>query len=42
MVNTHPGLLPDTKGYYGEQIQQYVLDNTALRRTNFACRIRRL
>ena len=27
MVNTHPGLLPDTKGFYGEQIQQYVLDN---------------
>jgi phosphoribosylglycinamide formyltransferase 1 len=26
MVNTHPGLLPDTKGFYGEQIQQYVLD----------------
>jgi phosphoribosylglycinamide formyltransferase-1 len=27
MVNTHPGLLPDTKGMYGEQIQQYVLDH---------------
>jgi phosphoribosylglycinamide formyltransferase-1 len=27
MVNTHPGLLPDTKGFYGEHIQQYVLDN---------------
>ncbi len=27
MVNTHPGLLPDTKAMYGEQIQQYVLDN---------------
>jgi phosphoribosylglycinamide formyltransferase-1 len=27
MVNTHPGLLPDTKGFYGENIQQYVLDN---------------
>lgn len=27
MVNTHPGLLPDTKGFYGEQIQQYVLDH---------------
>lgn len=26
MVNTHPGLLPDTKGFYGEQIQRYVLD----------------
>lgn len=26
MTNTHPGLLPDTKGFYGEQIQQYVLD----------------
>ena len=26
MVNTHPGLLPDTKAFYGEQIQQYVLD----------------
>jgi phosphoribosylglycinamide formyltransferase-1 len=27
MLNTHPGLLPDTKGFYGLQIQQYVLDN---------------
>lgn len=27
MVNTHPGLLPDTKGFYGENIQQYVLDH---------------
>lgn len=27
MVNTHPGLLPDTAGFYGEQIQQYVLDH---------------
>lgn len=27
MVNTHPGLLPDTKAFYGEQIQQYVLDH---------------
>ena len=27
MVNTHPGLLPDTKGYYGANIQKYVLDN---------------
>ncbi len=27
MVNTHPGLLPDTKGFYGQQIQQYVLDH---------------
>jgi phosphoribosylglycinamide formyltransferase 1 len=26
MVNTHPGLLPDTKGFYGQNIQQYVLD----------------
>lgn len=26
MVNTHPGLLPDTKGFYGENIQKYVLD----------------
>lgn len=27
MVNTHPGLLPDTKGFYGANIQQYVLDH---------------
>lgn len=27
MVNTHPGLLPQTEGMYGDQIQQYVLDN---------------
>jgi len=27
MLNTHPGLLPDTKGFYGESIQQYVLDH---------------
>lgn len=27
MVNTHPGLLPDTKGFYGQHIQQYVLDH---------------
>jgi phosphoribosylglycinamide formyltransferase-1 len=27
MVNTHPGLLPDTKAFYGRQIQQYVLDH---------------
>jgi phosphoribosylglycinamide formyltransferase-1 len=27
MVNTHPGLLPDTAGFYGEQIQRYVLDH---------------
>jgi len=27
MVNTHPGLLPDTKGFYGQAIQQYVLDH---------------
>jgi phosphoribosylglycinamide formyltransferase-1 len=26
MVNTHPGLLPDTKGFYGLNIQKYVLD----------------
>lgn len=26
MVNTHPGLLPDTKAFYGESIQQYVLN----------------
>lgn len=27
MVNTHPGLLPDTKAFHGESIQQYVLDH---------------
>lgn len=27
MVNTHPGLLPDTKGFFGENIQKYVLDH---------------
>lgn len=27
MVNTHPGLLPDTKGMYGMHIQQYILDH---------------
>lgn len=27
MVNTHPGLLPDTKAFYGHHIQQYVLDH---------------
>ncbi len=27
MLNTHPGLLPDTKAMYGQQIQQYVLDH---------------
>jgi phosphoribosylglycinamide formyltransferase-1 len=27
MVNTHPGLLPDTKGMYGQQIQEYVLEH---------------
>jgi phosphoribosylglycinamide formyltransferase-1 len=27
MVNTHPGLLPDTKAYYGENIQKYVLEH---------------
>jgi phosphoribosylglycinamide formyltransferase-1 len=26
MVNTHPGLLPDTKAYYGENIQRYVIE----------------
>jgi phosphoribosylglycinamide formyltransferase-1 len=26
LVNTHPGLLPDTKGLYGDPIQQHVLD----------------
>lgn len=26
MTNTHPGLLPDTKGFYGQNIQSYVLD----------------
>ncbi len=27
MVNTHPGLLPDTKGFYGLHIQEYVLEH---------------
>lgn len=27
LVNTHPGLLPQTEGMYGDKIQQYVLDN---------------
>jgi phosphoribosylglycinamide formyltransferase-1 len=27
LVNTHPGLLPDTKAMYGARIQQYVLDH---------------
>lgn len=27
MVNTHPGLLPDTKGFHGQEIQEYVLDH---------------
>jgi phosphoribosylglycinamide formyltransferase-1 len=27
MVNTHPGLLPDTKAFHGQEIQQYVLDH---------------
>ncbi len=27
MVNTHPGILPDTKSMYGLQIQEYVLDH---------------
>jgi phosphoribosylglycinamide formyltransferase-1 len=26
MLNTHPGLLPDTKSLYGLNIQSYVLD----------------
>lgn len=26
IVNTHPGLLPDTAAFYGENIQKYVLD----------------
>lgn len=27
LINTHPGLLPDTAAYYGSHIQQYVLDH---------------
>ncbi|MEK7059904.1 MAG: formyltransferase family protein [Patescibacteria group bacterium] len=27
MVNTHPGLLPDTKAFYGQSIQEYVLQH---------------
>jgi phosphoribosylglycinamide formyltransferase-1 len=27
MVNTHPGLLPETKGLYGIYVQKHVLDN---------------
>lgn len=27
MINTHPGLLPDTAGFYGLNIQKYVLDH---------------
>jgi phosphoribosylglycinamide formyltransferase-1 len=27
LINTHPGLLPDTKAMYGMAIQQYVLDH---------------
>lgn len=27
MVNTHPGLLPETKGLYGIHVQEYVLKN---------------
>jgi phosphoribosylglycinamide formyltransferase-1 len=27
MLNTHPGLLPETKGSYGVHIQEYVLQN---------------
>ncbi|HSX46149.1 MAG TPA: formyltransferase family protein [Candidatus Saccharimonadia bacterium] len=27
MLNTHPGLLPDTQGFYGENIQAYVLEH---------------
>lgn len=26
LVNTHPGLLPETEGLYGDRIQQHVLD----------------
>lgn len=26
MLNTHPGLLPDTAAFYGENIQKYVLE----------------
>lgn len=28
MVNTHPGILPDTKGLYGIHVQEYVLINS--------------
>lgn len=27
LLNTHPGLLPATKGLYGIHVQQYVIDN---------------
>lgn len=27
MLNTHPGLLPATKGYYGIHVQEFVLEN---------------
>lgn len=27
MINTHPGLLPTTKGRFGIHVQQYVIDN---------------
>ncbi len=27
MLNTHPGILPDTKAMYGSQIQSYVLEH---------------
>lgn len=27
MLNTHPGLLPETKGLYGIHVQEHVLDN---------------
>jgi phosphoribosylglycinamide formyltransferase-1 len=26
MLNTHPGLLPDTKGFYGVHVQEHVLE----------------
>jgi phosphoribosylglycinamide formyltransferase 1 len=30
MVNTHPGLLPETKGLYGVHVQEYVLEKGLL------------